>query len=239
MKNLYKILLSSVIIIIINLVTQTPSYSHGLQGLLSTISFFSKANASDHTAEKEVIKELKIKIYNLGSEPLKRKNLFQSDKKWIVDLKKQIKDLEKKNSINALQSKIEREIEELGGKPITKVTEIDRDDQTIALKKQLEKASLAGINDVIIDPGFGFGKNKEHNFELIKNLSYLKTLNCPILVGVSRKSMIYKTLGFGPNQALNGTTVLNALSLDRGAKILRVHDVREAKECIDLWSELQ
>ena len=107
------------------------------------------------------------------------------------------------------------------------------------LKKQLEKASLAGINDVIIDPGFGFGKNKEHNFELIKNLSYLKTLNCPILIGVSRKSMIYKTLGFGPEQALNGTTVLNTLSLDRGAKILRVHDVREAKECIDLWSELQ
>ena len=107
------------------------------------------------------------------------------------------------------------------------------------LKKQLEKALVAGIHDVIIDPGFGFGKNKEHNFELIKNLSDLKALNCPILIGVSRKSMIYKTLGFGPNQALNGTTVLNVLCLDRGAKILRVHDVREAKECIDLWSELQ
>jgi len=142
MKNLYKILLSSVIIIIINLVIQTPSYSHGLQGLLSTISFFSKANASDHTAEKEVIKELKIKIYNLGAEPLKRKGLLQSDRKWIVDLKKQIKDLEKQNSINALQSKIEREIEELGGKPITKVTEIDRDDQIIALKKQLENLKI-------------------------------------------------------------------------------------------------
>ncbi|MDC0419422.1 hypothetical protein OAM11_02260 [Candidatus Pelagibacter sp.] len=142
MKNLYKILLSSVIIIIINLVIQTPSYSHGLQGLLNTISFFSKANASDHTAEKEVIKELKIKIYNLGAEPLKRKGLLQSDRKWIVDLKKQIKDLEKQNSINALQSKIEREIEELGGKPITKVTEIDRDDQIIALKKQLENLKI-------------------------------------------------------------------------------------------------
>ena len=142
MKNLYKILLSSVIIIIINLVIQTPSYSHGLQSLLSTISFFSKANASDHTAEKEVIKELKIKIYNLGAEPLKRKGLLQSDRKWIVDLKKQIKDLEKQNSINALQSKIEREIEELGGKPITKVTEIDRDDQIIALKKQLENLKI-------------------------------------------------------------------------------------------------
>jgi len=142
MKTIYKIFFSFVLIIIINIVTQTPSYSHPFQSLLSTISFFSDANASDHTAEKEVIKELKIKIYNLGAEPLKRKGLFQSDKKWIVDLKKQIKDLEKQNSINKLQSKIEKEIEELGGKPITKVTEIDRDDQTISLKKQLENLKI-------------------------------------------------------------------------------------------------
>ena len=142
MKTIYKIFFPFVLIIIINIVTQTPSYSHPLQSFLSTISFFSNANASDHTAEKEVIKELKIKIYNLGAEPLKRKGLFQSDKKWIVDLKKQIKDLEKQNSINKLQSKIEKEIEELGGKPITKVTEIDRDVQTIALKKQLENLKI-------------------------------------------------------------------------------------------------
>ena len=142
MKTIYKIFFPFVLIIIINIVTQTPSYSHPLQSFLSTISFFSNANASDHTAEKEVIKELKIKIYNLGAEPLKRKGLFQSDKKWIVDLKKQIKDLEKQNSINKLQSKIEKEIEELGGKPITKVTEIDRDDQIIALKKQLENLKI-------------------------------------------------------------------------------------------------
>ena len=142
MKNLYKIFLSFVVIIILNIVIQTPSYSHGLQSLLSTISFFSNANASDHTAEKVIIKELKIKIYNLGAEPLKRRSLFQSDKKWIVDLKKQIKDLEKQNSINALQSKIEKEIEELGGKPITKVTEIDRDEQIVALKKQLENLRI-------------------------------------------------------------------------------------------------
>ena len=142
MKTIYKIFFSFVLIIIINIVTQTPSYSHPLQSFLSTISFFSNANASDHTAEKEVIKELKIKIYNLGAEPLKRKGLFQSDKKWIVDLKKQIKDLEKQNSINKLQSKIEKEIEELDGKPITKVTEIDRDDQIIALKKQLENLKI-------------------------------------------------------------------------------------------------
>ena len=142
MKTIYKIFFQFVLIIIINIVTQTPSYSHPLQSFLSTISFFSNANASDHTAEKEVIKELKIKIYNLGAEPLKRKGLFQSDKKWIVDLKKQITDLEKQNSINKLQSKIEKEIEGLGGKPITKVTEVDRDDQIIALKKQLENLKI-------------------------------------------------------------------------------------------------
>ena len=142
MKTIYKIFFSFVLIIIINIATQTPSYSHPLQSFLSAISFFSNANASDHTAEKEVIKELKIKIYNLGAEPQKRNGLFQSDKKWIVDLKKQIKDLEKKNSINKLQSKIEKEIEELGGKPITKITEIDRDDQIIALKKQLENLKI-------------------------------------------------------------------------------------------------
>ena len=100
MKTIYKIFFQFVLIIIINIVTQTPSYSHPLQSFLSTISFFSNANASDHTAEKEVIKELKIKIYNLDAEPLKRKGLLQSDKNWIVDLKKQIKVLEKKNSIN-------------------------------------------------------------------------------------------------------------------------------------------
>ena len=138
MRNLYKNSLSFIIIIVLNIIIQTPSYSHGLQSLLSAISFFSNANASDHTAERVIIKELKIKIYNLGAEPLKRKSLFQSDKNWIVDLKKQIKDLEKQNSINELKSKIEKEIEELGGKPITKVTEIDRDEQIIALRKQLE-----------------------------------------------------------------------------------------------------
>ncbi len=105
--------------------------------------------------------------------------------------------------------------------------------------KQLKKASLSSINDIILDPGFGFGKSKEHNFTLFKNLNHLKSLSCPILIGVSRKSMIYKTFGFGPDQALNGTTALHAWGLERGAKILRVHDVKEAKECIDLWLELQ
>ena len=142
MKNIYKVFLSIGLIIIINITIPTPSYSHGISTFLSSISFFSKAMASDHSAEREIIKELKIIIYNLGAKPVKKRSLFQSDKKWIFDLKKQIKDLEKQNSINQLKSKIEKEIEELGGKPITKVTEIDRDDQIISLRKQLENLKI-------------------------------------------------------------------------------------------------
>ena len=103
---------------------------------------------------------------------------------------------------------------------------------------KIKKARLSGIHDILIDPGFGFGKNINHNFSLLKNLSLFHALKCPIVVGVSRKSMIYKTLNCSPEQALNGTSVLNTLSLDRGAKILRVHDVKEAKECISLWTML-
>ena len=105
--------------------------------------------------------------------------------------------------------------------------------------EKIRKARLSGIHDILIDPGFGFGKNINHNFNLLKNLSLLDSLKCPIAVGVSRKSMICKTLDCKPEQALNGTSVLNTLSLDRGAKILRVHDVKEAKECISLWTKLQ
>ena len=92
----------------------------------------------------------------------------------------------------------------------------------------------AGINDVIIDPGFGFGKNISHNFELLRNLSIFKILECPVLVGISRKSTIYKTLGITADEALNGTTVLNTIGLMNGASILRVHDVKEAKEAVQL-----
>ena len=102
-----------------------------------------------------------------------------------------------------------------------------------------EKSDLlhkAGVKDVIIDPGFGFGKTIAHNFELLRNLSSFKKFNCPVLVGVSRKSSIYKTLGVSENEALNGTTVLNTIALLNGANILRVHDVKEAKETITLFS---
>ena len=96
----------------------------------------------------------------------------------------------------------------------------------------------AGINDVIIDPGFGFSKTIAQNFELLSKLEYFRLLDVPVLAGLSRKSMIWKTLGIEPSQALNGTTALNMLALQKGAKILRVHDVCEAMQTIRLWNEL-
>jgi dihydropteroate synthase len=103
---------------------------------------------------------------------------------------------------------------------------------------QKEKCRLAGINDIIIDPGFGFAKSISHNFELLKNLEVFKVLGCPILLGISRKSTIYKTLNIQPADALNGTTVLHTFGLLQGADILRVHDVKEARQAIILLREL-
>lgn len=97
-----------------------------------------------------------------------------------------------------------------------------------------EECKKAGIKDIIIDPGFGFAKTAAHNFSLLKNLSLFKILERPVLVGLSRKSTIYKTLAISPAEALNGTTVLNAVALMNGANILRVHDVKEAKEAVVL-----
>jgi dihydropteroate synthase len=102
--------------------------------------------------------------------------------------------------------------------------------------RKKDDCKKAGIHDVIIDPGFGFSKKINQNLELLKNLSAFKILDAPILVGVSRKSSVYKTLGITAGEALNGTTVLNTIALINGANILRVHDVKEAKEVIKLWS---
>ena len=102
------------------------------------------------------------------------------------------------------------------------------------LKKQA--CTEAGIKDLIIDPGFGFGKTNEHNYELLRELNTLTILDCPVLAGVSRKGMIYKTLGISPSNALNGTTVANTMALMNGAKILRVHDVKEAVETITIFN---
>jgi len=106
------------------------------------------------------------------------------------------------------------------------------------LSKKLFSAKKAGIVDVIIDPGFGFGKTLDHNYCILNNLSFFKELDCPILVGISRKSMVYKLIKKNPENSLNGTTCLNTISILNGAKILRVHDVKEAKEVITLTNFL-
>jgi dihydropteroate synthase len=102
-----------------------------------------------------------------------------------------------------------------------------------------DKARKLQINDLIIDPGFGFSKTLAQNYELMQHLSLFRELDCPILVGISRKSMIYKLFNSSPEEALNGTTVLNTFALLQGADILRVHDVKEAIECIRIIEELR
>jgi dihydropteroate synthase len=102
------------------------------------------------------------------------------------------------------------------------------------LAKKVAALKALHVHDVIIDPGFGFGKTIEHNYELLNQLEAFKIFKLPILVGLSRKGMIYKTLGTSAAQALNGTSVLNTIALQKGAGILRVHDVREAAECVRL-----
>ena len=96
-----------------------------------------------------------------------------------------------------------------------------------------------GVKDVILDPGFGFGKTVEHNFQLLMNLHIFRMTELPILAGISRKSMICKVLGVKPERALNGTTALHMVALQQGARILRAHDVREAMEVIRLWEQME
>ncbi|MEX1002946.1 MAG: dihydropteroate synthase [Crocinitomicaceae bacterium] len=100
--------------------------------------------------------------------------------------------------------------------------------------EQIIRARKAGVKDIIIDPGFGFSKTIEQNFELMAALDHFQLHDCPVLVGISRKSTIYKTLGITPEESLNGTTVLNTIALQKGAAILRVHDVPEAVQAIKL-----
>ena len=107
------------------------------------------------------------------------------------------------------------------------------------LAAQMKKAREAGIIDLLVDPGFGFGKSIEQNFELLSKLDLFKMLEAPILVGLSRKSMIYKTLGISAEDALNGTTALNTIALMKGASMLRVHDVKPAKECVNLFLKIK
>jgi len=102
---------------------------------------------------------------------------------------------------------------------------------------KLHQLNLLGVNDIIIDPGFGFAKTIEHNYQILKQLDAFHIFNQPLMVGISRKSMIYRLLGSHPSEALNGSTVLHTIALMKGANILRVHDVKEARETIKLVSK--
>jgi len=104
--------------------------------------------------------------------------------------------------------------------------------------ERIEKLKLLGVNDILIDPGIGFGKTVAHNYEIIKNLDYFTMMGYHVLIGLSRKSLINKVLNINPEDALNGTTVLNTIALQKGVKILRVHDVKEAVEAVKLVSRL-
>ena len=111
-------------------------------------------------------------------------------------------------------------------------------EMTFFFSEKINEARSHKINDLIIDPGFGFSKTLSQNYELLDQLNFLKITELPILIGISRKSMIYKLLDSSPQEVLNGTTVLNTIALLKGVSILRVHDVKEAMECVKISSQL-
>lgn len=129
------------------------------------------------------------------------------------------------------------------GTPETMQQQAEYDDVVLEvldfLIAEVGKLRALGVTDIIVDPGFGFGKTIQHNFQLLKKMHVFHMLEVPILAGLSRKSTIYKTLGVGPDDALNGTSVMNLVALQQGAKILRVHDPKEAKEVITLWEAIE
>jgi dihydropteroate synthase len=128
------------------------------------------------------------------------------------------------------------------GTPSTMQMNTTYDDVSLEILKYLRdkvyELRKLGLRDIIVDPGFGFGKSIEQNYELLVNLASFKILDCPILVGLSRKGMIHKVLGITPKEALNGTTATHMVALQHGAQILRVHDVKQATECIKIYLKL-
>ncbi|MBE6313635.1 MAG: dihydropteroate synthase [Bacteroidales bacterium] len=154
----------------------------------------------------------------------------------INDISGGIADPEMWNTVAEL--KVPYILMHMRGTPKTMQSLCDYSDVTADVIKDLaakiDKMRQLGIADIIIDPGFGFAKTLEQNYTLMSELQEFKRLNMPLLVGISHKSMIYKALDIKPENALNGTTVLNTIALSKGADILRVHDVREAKEAVKI-----
>ncbi len=112
-------------------------------------------------------------------------------------------------------------------------------DMLIAFARETQELYALGAKDIILDPGFGFGKTLDENYKIYQHMERLQVLDLPLLVGISRKSMIFKLLGGDPTTSLNGTTVLNTIALQKGASILRVHDVREAVEACKIYERMQ
>lgn len=125
-------------------------------------------------------------------------------------------------------------------KTMTKLTEYDDVVRTVIdfFLPRIQKLTQLGQKDIIIDPGFGFAKTREQNFKILQNLDHFEILGKPVLVGLSRKSMVWKTLKIQPQEALNGSTALHAIALTKGASILRVHDVKECVEVVTLVKEM-
>ena len=111
-------------------------------------------------------------------------------------------------------------------------------DMLLAFAREVQQLRDFGVKDIILDPGFGFGKTVAQNYQVMNNLERLQVMDLPLLVGISRKSMIFKLLGLTPDESLNGTSVLNTIALMKGASILRVHDVKEAMECVRIVESL-
>ena len=108
----------------------------------------------------------------------------------------------------------------------------------MSFARQVQQLRDFGACDIILDPGFGFGKTLEQNYEIMNQMERLQVMELPLLVGISRKSMIYRLMGITPEESLNGTTMLNTVSLMKGADILRVHDVKQAVECVRMMQAL-
>ena len=151
--------------------------------------------------------------------------------------------LDPKMFITAAKLKVPYILMHMKGNPRNMMKNSNYSDITHEVTKyfseKIEKARIEGINDLIIDPGFGFSKTIEQNYELLNNLDFLKKIKKPILVGVSRKSMIYKIINSSAENALNGTSILHTILLLKGANILRTHDVKETFECIKIINQLK
>lgn len=132
-----------------------------------------------------------------------------------------------------------RTVARLGVPYILMSIQKDLHDTLMAFARKVQMLRDMGQKDIILDPGFGFGKTVEENYRLMNEMEKLQVMELPVLVGISRKSMIYKLLGTDQSQALNGTTMLNTVSLMKGASILRVHDVKEAMECVKMYKALK